>query len=219
MPRPFTYTPPTDPFLSVVHHDEDILVLNKPCGLLTVPGKSAELSDCLEQRARQQFPGALIVHRLDKDTSGIIVLGLNPAAHANLGLQFEKRQTQKTYIARVWGEMETDIGQVDAPIATDWPNRPKQHIDPINGRSAVTNWEILEREPNATRVNLSPKTGRSHQLRVHMLHLGHPILGDNLYAHDDALSAAPRLQLHAHSLTFAHPVTKLPCSYLVDCPF
>jgi len=219
MPRPFIYTPPTDPFLSVVHHDEDILVLDKPCGLLTVPGKTAELSDCLEQRAQKQFPTALIVHRLDKDTSGVIVLGLNPPAHANLGLQFENRQTEKTYIARIWGQLAEDSGQIDAPLATDWPNRPKQHVDPENGRNAVTDWEVITRETNATRVRLSPHTGRSHQLRVHMLHLGHPVLGDNLYAHDEALNTAPRLQLHAQTLKFTHPATKQPCSFSVDCPF
>ena len=219
MPRPFHYAPPTDPFLSIVHCDDDVLVLDKPCGLLTVAGKSAELSDCLELRARQQFPGALIVHRLDKDTSGVLVLGRNPAAHANLGLQFEKRQTQKIYIARVWGHLKADRGRVDAPIATDWPNRPKQHVDHENGRSAVTDWEVIAREPGATLVRLIPLTGRSHQLRVHLLHLGHPILGDNLYAHDEALEAAPRLQLHAHSLAFTHPVTELPCSFSVSCPF
>lgn len=219
MPRPFHYTPPLDPLLSIVHHDEDILVLDKPSGLLTVAGKDIALSDCLEARAQDRFPGARIVHRLDKDTSGLIVLGLTPSAHANLGLQFEKRQVDKTYIARVWGTMTAEHGHIDEPIATDWPNRPQQCIDHERGRSAQTDWRVLDREPHATRVLLHPHTGRTHQLRVHMLHLGHPILGDNLYAHDQALRAAPNLQLHAQTLTFRHPVTAIECAFTLTCPF
>lgn len=219
LPRPFHYAPPTDPALTVVHHDDDILVLDKPSGLLTVEGKTADLADCLEQRAQTAFPGALIVHRLDKDTSGLIVLGLNPRAHANLGMQFEKRQTSKTYIALVSGDPTEDSGRIDAPVTTDWPNRPMQHIDRENGREAITEWEVLRRENGVTRILLKPQTGRTHQLRVHMLHIGCPILGDNLYADDDVLAAAPRLQLHAQSLSFTHPVTGDELVFESPCPF
>ena len=195
------------------------MVLDKPHGLLTVPGKHPHLADCLERRAAAQFSGALIVHRLDKDTSGLIVLGLTPEAHAHVGLQFEKRLVSKTYIARIWGEMKNPSGTVDEPIITDWPNRPKQKIDHENGREAITDYEIISVKDKVTRVLLSPKTGRSHQLRVHMLHLGHPILGDNLYAHDNALDGAPRLQLHATSLSISHPTTGERMAFNSTCPF
>lgn len=219
MPRPFVYDPPAEPFLSVVYHDDDILVLNKQSGLLTVAGKTEDLSDCLESRAQREFPGAKIVHRLDKDTSGVIILGRNAKAHAALGLQFEKRKTRKEYIARVWGQPSAKSGRIDKPIATDWLKRPKQCIDYENGRSAVTDWEILEVEPTATRMVLRPLTGRSHQLRVHMLDLGHVILGDNLYAHRPALEAAQTLQLHAHKLWLTHPTTGEACMFSAECPF
>lgn len=218
-PRPFVYAPPEDSFLSVIHADDDILVIDKPAGLLTVAGKDPSLSDCLASRAQSRFAGALIVHRLDKDTSGVIILGLTPKAHAYLGLQFEKRDTQKTYIARVLGEIAADSGTIDAPLMTDWPNRPKQHVDWQTGRSAVTHWEVLKRENGTTRVKLTPLTGRSHQLRVHMMHIGHPILGDNLYAPEEGLHAADRLQLHAQSLTIRHPNGGKPQKYETKCPF
>lgn len=217
--RPFTYDPPTEPRLTVVHRDDDILVLSKPSGLLSVPGKPAEHADCLEARAQQAFPGAMIVHRLDKDTSGVIVLGMNRRAHAHLSLQFETRKTAKSYVARVWGRIAGESGRVDLPIACDWPNRPRQMVDRENGRPALTDWEVLAREENATRLRLRPATGRSHQLRVHMLSLGHPILGDNFYAHEEAFRAAGRLQLHAEWLRFAHPADGREMNVTVDCPF
>lgn len=204
-PRPFEYSPPPAGPLPVIHADDHILVLDKPSGLLTVPGNRPERADCLESRARVDFPEARIIHRLDMDTSGVIVLALTAAAQRNIGLQFEKRRTRKHYEALVWGEMEAGEGRVDQPLITDWPNRPKQHIDPERGRQAITDWQVLDHGDNWTRVQLSPVTGRSHQLRVHMAHLGHPILGDNLYAHAQALAARPRLCLHAQMLEFIHP--------------
>jgi len=218
-PRPFIYNPPAKPFLSVVFYDDDILVLNKASGLLSVAGNRPELADCLEGRAKEKFPSAKIIHRLDKDTSGLIVLGLNAISHAHIGLQFEKRQTKKEYIARVWGRVSQQEGQIDEPIITDWPNRPKQMIDYERGRSAITNWKILQYEGEYTRLLLRPVTGRSHQLRLHLLHIGHPILGDNLYAHDEALVVASRLQLHAGFLSFIHPKTGKKCEFELDCPF
>ena len=218
-PKPFHYAPPMEPFLEVLYRDEDILVLSKPSGLLHVPGKPAEHADCLEVRAQSAFPDAMTVHRLDKDTSGVVVMGLNRKAHANLSMQFETRQTRKVYIARVWGRLTDDNGHIDLPIACDWPNRPKQMIDRENGRPAQTDWKVIAREATATRVELHPATGRSHQLRVHMLSLGHPILGDNFYAHEAALAAADRLQLHAEKLSFRHPSEGSDCVFTVACPF
>ncbi len=217
-PRPFIYQPSCEP-LNIIYKDDDVLVINKLSGLLTVAGNKEHLKDCLESRVKEQFPDALIVHRLDKDTSGVIVLALNKKAHANISLQFEKRQTTKIYVANVWGAMSAKTGQVDEPIITDWPNRPKQMIDNERGRSAITNWQVLQIKGGFTRVKLLPITGRSHQLRLHMQHLGHPILGDNLYAHDEALAMASRLQLHALSLGFTHPMTKKNCLFETKCLF
>jgi len=218
-PAPFHHVPPANPPLTVLHCDDDLLVLSKPSGLLSVPGKAPALADCLERRARDAYPGALLVHRLDRDTSGIMLMARNPKAQRHLGLQFERRMTLKTYIARVWGNVDGEKGCVDAPIACDWPNRPKQMIDPENGRPAQTEWMVMEREAQATRLMLRPLTGRSHQLRVHMLSLGHPVLGDNFYAHEKALAAADRLQLHALELTIRHPADGRFCTFRDPCPF
>lgn len=203
--RTFVYAPPPPGDLAILHADDHILVLDKPSGLLTVPGKPAAHADCLESRAREQFPHARIIHRLDMDTSGVIILALTAQAHRHIGLQFEKRQTRKHYQALVWGEVVPEAGRVDQPLITDWPNRPKQMIDHERGRAAITDWSVLEREASYTRISLRPLTGRSHQLRVHMDFLGHPILGDNLYAHDAAWQARERLCLHAQRLSLRHP--------------
>lgn len=222
-PQPF-YDPPQDA-LEALHCDADILVFNKPSGLLSVAGRAAEHSDCLEARAQKQFPDAKIVHRLDMSTSGLMVMAMNAQAHKNLGLQFEKRRVSKTYIARVWGHIEEDAGRIDLPLRCDWPNRPLQMVDHELGKPAQTDWEVLERETcGVTRVKLMPITGRSHQLRVHMLELnkqngGHVILGDDLYAHNDAREAANRLQLHAESLSFTHPSSGEKVSFHAPCIF
>ncbi len=224
LPADGPYLPPTDPWLTVLHHDSDILVVSKPSGLLSVPGKSAELADCLELRARETFPTATMVHRLDRDTSGLLVLAMNAKAHRHLGLQFERRKVQKRYVARVWGDVGSEQGQVDLPLVCDWPNRPKQIVDHERGRPAQTGWQVLEREQTpdgdpATRLALFPLTGRSHQLRVHMLALGHAILGDRLYAHTAALAVADRLQLHAERLTLYHPAGGRVMAFEDPCPF
>lgn len=197
------YNPPQDP-LVVLHEDAQLLVLDKPAGLLSVPGKGAHLADCLISRAQAAFPDALLVHRLDRDTSGVMVFAMTSAAQRHLGLQFEKRQVKKTYVARVWGQLEPKDGTVDAPLIVDWPNRPRQKIDWGTGKPAVSDWKVQRHEDHATRVRLFPQTGRSHQLRVHMLSLGHPILGDPFYATGEALDA-PRLMLHATELRLRHP--------------
>lgn len=202
------YNPPLDPYLTILYQDDDLLIVNKPSELLTVPGKDPKHADCLISRVNRVFPSAKIVHRLDMATSGILCLAMNKAAHRHLSMQFQERQTAKRYIARVFGKVAQTTGSVDLPLICDWPNRPKQMVDHENGKPSLTHFNVLEYEEFATRVELTPITGRSHQLRVHMLSLGHPILGDRLYAHPDALAAAPRLQLHAQMLQLAHPITE-----------
>lgn len=197
------YDPPMDP-LVVLHDDHQVVLVDKPAGLLSVPGKGELLTDCLLARVQAVFPQALLVHRLDRDTSGVMIFALTPHAQRHLGLQFEKRMTKKTYIARVWGEVSAPSGTVDLPLIVDWPNRPRQMVDHENGRAAVTDWKRLKRGVGETRMRLMPKTGRSHQLRVHMLSLGHPILGDPFYAEGPARDF-PRMMLHSESLQFRHP--------------
>lgn len=214
---PDAYNPPTDP-LNVIHADHEVLLVDKPSGLLSVPGKGEHLADCLIARVQEVYPEALLVHRLDRDTSGVMVFALTPHAQRHLGLQFEKRQTKKTYVARVWGEIAEKTGTVDLPLIVDWPNRPRQMVDHENGKQAVTDWRVVRRGAGETRVRLYPKTGRSHQLRVHMLAIGHPILGDPFYATGAALDA-PRLMLHAENLRFRHPDGGKGMSFSARCPF
>ena len=197
------YDPPTGP-LTILHGDHELLFVDKPAGLLSVPGKGDHLADCLLARLQAAFPTALLVHRLDRDTSGVMVFALTPHAQRHLGLQFENRQTRKTYVARVAGRLEPKQGTVDLPLAVDWPNRPRQRVDRENGRPAVTEWRVQRAADDETRVRLMPRTGRSHQLRVHMLALGHPILGDPFYA-EGAARDHPRLMLHSESLRLRHP--------------
>jgi tRNA pseudouridine32 synthase/23S rRNA pseudouridine746 synthase len=211
------YTPPDAP-LEVLHADHEILVVNKPSGLLSVPGKGEHLADCLIARVQKAFPTALLVHRLDRDTSGVMIFALTPRAQRHLGLQFEKRQTKKVYLARVWGEMAEKTGTVDLPLIVDWPNRPRQKVDHAEGRSAVTDWRVVRVEDGTTRVRLYPHTGRSHQLRVHMAEIGHPILGDPFYAEGPARDA-PRLMLHSESLRIRHPDGGAGVSFSARAPF
>lgn len=210
------YQPPLRPYLSIVYRDEDIVVLNKPSGLLSVPGKAAEHKDSLELRVKRVFPTARLVHRLDMATSGLILMAMHKDAQRHLSAQFERRQTSKTYHARVYGQVDTEQGEIDLPLICDWPNRPKQMVDWQRGKKAQTFYRVLERKEAETLVELTPVTGRSHQLRVHMLSLGHPILGDRLYAHPQALEAAQRLQLHASKIGFRHPQSGEPMAF--SCP-
>ena len=198
-----TYDPPTDP-LVILHEDAEVLLVDKPAGLLRVPGKGAHLADCLLRRVQTAFPDALLVHRLDRDTSGVMIFALTPHAQRHLGLQFEKRMTRKTYVARIWGQPEESAGTVDLPLIVDWPNRPRQMVCHETGKPAQTDWKVIKRQGDTARVRLFPKTGRSHQLRVHMLALGHPILGDPFYATGPARDY-PRLMLHSEELRFKHP--------------
>lgn len=197
------YDPPDGP-LSILHEDAEVLLVDKPAGLLSVPGKGPHLADCLIARVQTAFPDALLVHRLDRDTSGVMIFALTPLAQRHLGLQFEKRMTQKTYVARVWGAPKEKSGTVDLPLIVDWPNRPRQMVCHETGKPAQTDWRLLKTEDGNARMRLHPRTGRSHQLRVHMLALGHPILGDPFYASGPA-RAFSRLMLHSEELRFKHP--------------
>ena len=227
------------PYLDIVFKDEDIVVLNKSSGLLSVPGRLPEHKDCLQNRIQRVLPTATIVHRLDMATSGIIIMALNKPAHVNISRQFEQRKTKKSYIARVFGHVKAHEGSVDLPLICDWPNRPKQKVDHENGKQSLTHYQVLSyseqnsknnssektnsknvpSENESTLVELTPVTGRSHQLRVHMLALGHPILGDRLYAHEQALTVSPRLQLHARNLSLTHPVSGELLTFVAPCPF
>ncbi|MBF9056242.1 RluA family pseudouridine synthase [Rhodobacterales bacterium HKCCA1065] len=199
----FVYSPPNTP-LELIHEDHELLVVNKPAGLLSVPGKGEHLKDCLVTRLQAAFPEALLVHRLDMDTSGVIVFARTPAAQRHLGLQFEKRMMKKSYLALVWGQVDGKEGVIDLPLIVDWPNRPLQKVCHETGRAAVTEWKVLRHDETSTRMRLFPQTGRSHQLRVHMRELGHPILGDPFYAAGPARDF-PRLMLHAETLSLRHP--------------
>ncbi|MGB3316469.1 MAG: RluA family pseudouridine synthase [Albidovulum sp.] len=212
-----SYDPPTDP-LKILYSDHHLLVVDKPAGLLSVPGKGEHLADCLLCRIQAAWPEALLVHRLDRDTSGVMVFALSSMAQRHLGLQFEKRQTKKVYYARVWGHVAAKTGTVDLPIIVDWPNRPLQKIDHEKGRQAVTDWRVVRYEDAETRVRLFPHTGRSHQLRLHMKEIGHPILGDPFYATGPARDF-PRLMLHAESLRLRHPEGGAGMNFSAPRPF
>lgn len=212
-----TYAPPDTP-LDVLHEDHKILIVNKPAGLLSVPGKGAHLADCLITRVQEVFPTALLVHRLDRDTSGVMVFALTPHAQRHLGLQFEKRQVKKTYVARLWGRLEPKTGTVDLPLIVDWPNRPRQMVCHETGKPAQTDWRVVKYGENETRVRFMPKTGRSHQLRVHALALDHPILGDPFYAKGPARDF-PRLMLHSEELRLRHPDGGEGMKFRANAPF
>ena len=200
----------------LLHADGQLLVYDKPSGLLSVPAKPPGPADCLEARVRAAFPEALLVHRLDRDTSGVMVFARTRLAQRHLGWQFERRQVAKVYVARVAGEVAAEAGRIELPLICDWPNRPKQMVCFQRGKPAVTEWRVLAREAGATRLELRPLTGRSHQLRVHLAAIGHPVLGDPFYG--DA-GAAERLQLHAARIGFRHPDGGAWVEFAVEAPF
>ncbi|MGI2171323.1 bifunctional tRNA pseudouridine(32) synthase/23S rRNA pseudouridine(746) synthase RluA [Shewanella sp. MF05960] len=204
----FIYNPPTTPWLNILHEDKDIIVIDKPSGLLSVPGREAIYHDSVYSRVLAAHPNAQIVHRLDMATSGIIVVALRRSAERELKRQFRDRETAKTYYARVAGHVSKSVTQVDLPLICDWPNRPKQKVDHKVGKPSTTLVEVVSYAAKSTLVKLTPITGRSHQLRVHMMALGHPILGDGFYADALAKSQSPRLLLHAAALTITHPYTE-----------
>lgn len=195
--------------IPIIHQDEHLLVVNKPSGLLSVPGRGPDKQDCLINRVLEKHPNARTVHRLDQPTSGLVIIALNYEGQRAMGKLFEQRQISKCYIAIVGGEVAEEQGEIDLPLICDWPNRPRQMVDHKNGKSAQTRYRVLQRDRKSgtTRVELTPITGRSHQLRVHMRELGHPILGDSLYAPETLQSRASRLLLHARTLRFKHPLS------------
>jgi len=205
-PSPYL-VPHSSEEIAILYEDEDLLLVRKPDLLLSIPGRHPLNKDCLITRLQQHHPTASIVHRLDLDTSGIMVIPLNKPSHAHISRQFQERQVQKTYHAIVFGVVAENAGEVNLPIICDWERRPRQMICHVRGRAALTRFEVLERRTDRTRVMLKPVTGRSHQLRIHMRELGHPILGCDMYAHEEALGMAPRLMLHATTLEFTHPTT------------
>ena len=202
------YNPPQEPWLDLVYRDDYIAVVNKPSGLLSVPGNQPQYYDSAMSRVKEKYGFCEPAHRLDMATSGILLFALSKAADRELKRQFREREPKKYYQALVWGHVEQDHGVVELPLICDWENRPRQKICFELGKRAVTFYDVLQRYPNnTTRVKLTPITGRSHQLRLHMLALGHPILGDKFYAHPQAKALSPRLCLHAESLQIQHPIT------------
>lgn len=203
------YRPPPHTSLDILFEDEFLIVLNKPSGLLSVPGRGDDKQDCLISRAQSQYSDALIVHRLDMSTSGLMILARGKEMERYLSILFQKRSVEKKYISVVDGYVKPTFGEIDLPLMTDWPNRPKQKVDYESGKISQTKYSVLsyDKENDTTRIELTPLTGRTHQLRVHMQSIQHAILGDELYAKKEAIEKADRLLLHACYLSFQHPVT------------
>lgn len=210
------YEPPLDTGLVTVYVDASLIVLNKPAGLLSVPGRGPEKADSLMSRAQACFADALIVHRLDMGTSGLMVLARGAANHAVLSRMFRQREVHKRYVAWVAGRVAAESGEIDLPLAADWPNRPLQKVDFDLGKPSLTRYRFLRYDPlrDATCLDLQPVSGRSHQLRVHLRELGHPILGDPLYAPAEVHLRANRLLLHASHLALPHPVRGEPLEWV-----
>jgi tRNA pseudouridine32 synthase / 23S rRNA pseudouridine746 synthase len=209
--------PVSDAF--VLHADEAWIVVDKPAGLPAVPGRTADLQDCAAARVQAAYPDALVVHRLDMATSGLLLFARGPAVQRRLGAAFERREVAKRYVAVVSGTPPADAGTIDLPLAADWPHRPRQRVDAARGKPALTRWRVIERHVASARLELTPSTGRTHQLRVHLAGIGHPILGDTLYAPPAVQALAPRLLLHASGLELAHPRTGAPCRFDSSAPF
>jgi tRNA pseudouridine32 synthase/23S rRNA pseudouridine746 synthase len=230
LPPDITHQP-----LCVLHQEESFVVVDKQPDFLSVPGRGPDLADCVVARVRELFPaacGSLAAHRLDMETSGLMVLGLNPEAHRHLSLQFEQRRVRKTYVGLVEGMVEPDSGHVELAFRVDLDDRPRQILDPEHGKLGVTDWEVIERHADSTRLRFTPLTGRTHQLRVHAAHpegIGHPIIGDRLYGRPwptveiaqrsmDHRSDA-RMLLHSTSLSFHHPVNDNWLEFEISVPF
>jgi tRNA pseudouridine32 synthase/23S rRNA pseudouridine746 synthase len=210
--------------IELLYVDDSLLVIDKPSGLLAVPGRGPDKQDCLAARVQARYPDALVVHRLDMATSGLMVMARGPAAQRELSRAFAAREVNKRYLAVVAGRLEAppeDWGTIDLPIIVDWPNRPLRIVDRQRGKPSTTRWRVLGHAASGsvTRLELEPVTGRSHQLRVHLRELGHPILGDALYAPPAVQALAGRLLLHACSLRFAHPVTAEALAFECPAPF
>lgn len=213
------YSPPTDPWIDKVFEDEFVLAVNKPSGLLSVPGKAVEHYDSMWSRLVDKYADIQIVHRLDMSTSGVMLFAKNKYVESALKKQFQYRLTHKVYYARVWGQVENDEGEITLPLICDWPNRPRQKVCFGTGKPSKTIYQVVAREEKTTLVRLFPITGRSHQLRVHMLEIGHPIVGDDFYATREAKAFSSRLQLHAAEISFYHPRTDWLKRIFVPCDF
>jgi len=207
--------------LDLLYQDNALLVFNKPSGLLSVPGKLDGVYDSLQARAQSCFADALIVHRLDMSTSGIMIMARGKESQRLLNHAFANRHVHKEYIAIVDGLVASACGVINLPLIKDWPNRPKQRIDYRIGKSSETHFKVLSRDSanNSTRISLLPITGRSHQLRLHMQAYGHAIIGDELYATEDVHQKADRLQLHAHKIGLIHPLTRRPMTFISEPAF
>jgi len=215
-----TYTPPTDSGLEIIFCDKYLLAVSKPSGLLSVPGRGEDKADSLATRVRAKFPDTLVAHRLDRDTSGLLIFPRGAKMHRQISMMFEKREMQKSYVAVVLGKLAQQQGEIDLPLIVDWPNRPRHMVDKINGKPSQTRYQLLEYDAgsNTSRVALEPLTGRTHQLRVHMMSIGHPIVGDTLYGGNEG-GQETRLLLHAHTLDFIHPVTGEQLNLVASLPF
>lgn len=213
------YAPPITPWLDIIHEDRDMVVINKPSGLLSVPGRGPELLDSVLTRVRAAHPQAQAVHRLDLGTSGVLVVATRRKAEAALRQQFQDRRARKVYLALVEGVMPQDAGLIDLPLICDWPNRPRQMVCHRTGKPARTEFQVVERFASSTLVRLLPRTGRSHQLRVHLASLGHPILGDNLYGSAPSDAPSTRLLLHASQLGLFHPHRGDWMQFTAPCDF
>lgn len=213
--------PPCHEAVDILFEDEHLLLVNKPSGLLSVPGKHPANRDCLISRLQEDFSEARIVHRLDLDTSGIMVIALHAESHRAINRLFAERKVHKAYQAIVYGELAENSGSIELPLICDWPNRPKQKVDMTHGKAALTHYQVVNRSADGlqSRLLLTPQTGRSHQLRVHLMAIGHPILGCDFYAHTQALAMSERLLLHATELSFKHPMSGQTLFGHSPCPF
>jgi len=220
-PPEHQYLPPADTGLDLLFQDRFLLVVDKASGLLTVPGRGAAKQDSLALRVQGLYPDAEIVHRLDMDTSGLVVLARGKAMQRELGRLFQNREVRKAYIALVAGRVVSAEGTIELPLLSDWPRRPLQKVDPVNGKRAITHYRLLEYNDHldTTRLQLLPETGRTHQLRVHLQQLGHPILGDRLYGDVHPPQRVERLCLHASELGFRHPGTGEELHFRSELPF
>ena len=204
--------------MTPIYQDEHMLVLNKPSGLLSVPGRGPDKQDCLSKRVQAVFADALVVHRLDQDTSGLLIMARGIEAQRRISKAFETRQVSKRYRAVVAGQPTPDASHeqgwslIEGAILLDWPNRPLHIIHP-DGKPSQSRWRLVEASAKASLIELEPITGRTHQLRVHMQSIGHPMLGDSLYAPPDIRAMTPRLMLHAQSIALAHPFTGEPLAF------
>ncbi len=215
------YQPPIHTALDIRYQDDYLLIVNKPAGLLSVPGRGDDKTDCLISRAQEEFPDALIVHRLDMSTSGLIILAKGKEMERCLSILFQQRKVNKKYTAIVNGEVNPLSGEIDLPIITDWPNRPRQKMDFETGKRSITSYHVLsfDSKTNSSRIELTPVTGRTHQLRLHMKLINHAILGDELYAEKPVIDKATRLLLHASYLSLQHPVTNQTIEVLSEADF